>query len=101
LDLVQLPVAALEPLEKNITAASLDYLGRLFSPDHDIFPELVNKHELFGFSWELLLDILGIENVLQVHPRLLENKPLINAVRDVSKFLLPRFDIVSDFGYIL
>jgi len=68
LDLVELPVAALESLEKNITAASLDNLGCLFSSDHDIFPELVDKHELFRFSWELLLDIFGIEDVFQVHP---------------------------------
>lgn len=101
LDLVELPVAALESLEKNVTGASLDYLGCLFSSDHDIFPELVNKLELFGFRWELLLDILSIENVFQVHPWLLEYEPLINAVGNVSEFLLPCLNIVSDLGDIL
>ena len=63
-------------------------------------------NELFYFasagSYFWLLDIFGVEDVFQVHPRLLEYEPLINASAvgeewrynraQPSEFLLPCFD---------
>jgi hypothetical protein len=61
------------------------------------FPELVNSLELLGFVGKLLLNILSIEDILEIHPGLLENEPLIEDIRDITQSLFPAFDSISDF----
>jgi hypothetical protein len=84
LDFVKLFVVVLEFTKKSVTTASIEHESVLFSSEHCVFPELINLLELSSLIWQLLLDILGIENILEIHPGLLEDKPLINAIRDVA-----------------
>lgn len=66
-----------------------------------IFPEFIDRKELLGLSRQLLLDIFRVENVFEIHPSSLEDKPLIDDIRNVTKSLFPVFDIVSDLDNML
>ena len=101
LNLIKISIVLLESSEKCITIAHLSNKRHLLGSQHVVFPELINALELFCFVGQLLLDILSIENVLQVHPGLLEHQPLVNDVGYVSELLLPDLNLVSDFSDVL
>jgi hypothetical protein len=100
LDFIKLFIVVLEFTKKGITTACIKHESVFFGSEHCILPELVHLLELFGLIWKLLLDIFSIENILEIHPGLLEDEPLINAVRDVAELLLPLLNFFSDLSDI-
>jgi len=63
-----------------------------------VLPELINCLEKLVFLRELLLDIIGIEDVFKIHPLALECQPLIDNIRNVTEMLFPSLNGSSDFG---
>jgi len=61
-------VVSLESFKEYLTGARLSNQWVFLSSNHDIFPEFIDKLEHLSLSWELLLNILSIENIFQVHP---------------------------------
>mmetsp|Transcript_9244 Transcript_9244/g.8682 ORF Transcript_9244/g.8682 Transcript_9244/m.8682 type:complete len:224 (+) Transcript_9244:1872-2543(+) len=66
-----------------------------------VSPELISQLELLGFIGELLLDVFGVEDVLEVHPLPLEGEPLVEDVRDVAEPLFPLLHLVPDLVHVL
>jgi hypothetical protein len=81
--------------------SNIHNLWVIFVKLHVILPEFVYSLKEFSFLRQLLLDILGIEDVLKIHPLSLESEPLVNHIRYVSEMLLPLFNLSSYFSNIL
>ena len=101
LDVLQALIGILEFDQKSIGATAVNDQGLLLGLSHVVSPELISQLELLGFVRELLLDVLGVEDVLQVHPLALEGEPLVQHVRDVAQLLLPLLHLVADLIHVL
>mmetsp|Transcript_62942 Transcript_62942/g.150367 ORF Transcript_62942/g.150367 Transcript_62942/m.150367 type:complete len:469 (-) Transcript_62942:896-2302(-) len=96
LDMVQGVVGPLEALKNpgNVERihAELVLLAHLAE---QVLPELVNLLELCCFLWQLPLDVLCREDVLQIHPRSLDRVPLIDDIRRLVYSLLPDLHLLA------
>ncbi len=68
LDFIQGFVVSLESFKEYLTGACLGDQWVFLGSDHDVFPEFIDELEHLGLSWELLLNILSIEDIFEVHP---------------------------------
>lgn len=101
LDLIKILVVLLELTQQLLIVADFQHLWSFLGPSHMVLPELINMLELLCLVWQLLLDVFSVENVLKIHPGLLENQPLVQQVRDVTETLLPPSHKAPDFIYEL
>jgi len=72
-----------EGVLQDVIGAAVNDVLLLVSSLHDFNPLLVNVHELFGLSWQLLGNITTGEDRHQVGPEGLYLEPSLNSVRDV------------------
>lgn len=74
------------PLKKNFFN---DYLWVLNAVPHDFFPVLINGFEKSSFIRNLLHDVLGGKDGLQVKPLDLHLQPFVYGLLDTKQTLLP------------
>ena len=67
--------------------------------DHDILPKLIHLKELGSLLRQLLLDILGIEYILQIHPLSLAIQPLVNYIRNQHQLPFPFLHLRPDLSH--
>ena len=68
----------------------------LAGASHDGLPAAVHDQKLLRLGWELLLNVLGPEDVLQVHPLLLNEKNGIEGITDGGEGLFPCLNSVLE-----
>jgi len=88
LNFFELLVVLLEFAQQLLRGAAVVDQRSLEGFDHDIFPELVHHNEFLVFLWQLFLDVLSAEDVLQVHPLPLASQPLVDYLRNQQQSLL-------------
>jgi hypothetical protein len=64
-----------------------------------VFPEFLCVDEVLRLFRELLLDILGIEDIFKIKEVPLKCKPLIDDIRNHKQFLLPFLNNIFDLVY--
>lgn len=98
MDIFQDLVVVLEFLKQLFRVTAILNQGSFISLLHYVSPKLVHSHKLCGFLGELLLNIVGIENVLEVHPLTLAREPFINNIGNQYKLTLPLLYLWPDFS---
>ena len=100
MNVLEFLIVLLEFSEQLLGTTALDNKRAFVGLAHNIFPELIDGHEFGSLLRQLFLNVLGCEDVLEVHPLLLTAQPLINNLRDQEQLLLPYLNTRSDFSDI-
>jgi len=101
LDLLEVEIASSKCLKKTraifkLTSASNEAVGVSLSALDDLDPLFVNSLELFGFSGQLLGDIVRVKDRLEIGPVTLALEPLFNDILHCDKLVVPIFKLLFE-----
>lgn len=92
LDGLQVLVGLLQSFEESILGAHLDDEDALVGLLHGVLPGRINGLELFGLLHQLLGDVCGVEDRLEIHPLSLAFGPFLQNVTHDLELVVPHDD---------